>query len=322
MRELMSQVLEHPAKGREIAEALSADLLHQMRGEEALSIVALNGNLGEKPTAHALNVTIVSLMMARTMGLADDDMQAIAVGALMHDIGKLELPHRLRFVDERMSHAELQAHRDHVRLGVLLAERMGLPAAARTVVAQHHELADGSGYPQRLNLDRMSLGSRIVSLVDRYDEMCNPGVPGRGLTPNEALGRLFAQGRGLFDATMLNAFIRMMGVYPAGSVVQLTDDRYAVVTHVNSERPMKPRVLVHDARVPRDAALLLNLALHDELGIRRSLQVAQLPEEARAYLTPPPRLAYGFEPLQVARPAEARADRRSRGTPNLLASHE
>jgi hypothetical protein len=174
---------------------------------------------------------------------------------------------------------------------------MGLSAAAQTIVAQHHELADGSGYPLRLNLDRMSMGSRIVSLVDRYDEKCNPGPLGRGLTPNEALAQLFARGRGLFDATMLNAFIRMMGVYPAGSVVQLTDDRYAIVTHVNSQRPMKPRVLVHDERVPRDEALLLNLAQHDGLGIRRSLPLMQLPEESRAYLTPPPRVAYFFEPM-------------------------
>jgi len=76
----------------------------------------------------------------------------------------------------------------------------------------------------------MSTPARIVSLVNRYDNLCNPRTAARGLTPHEALSRLFAQGKGKFDATMLNSFIRMMGVYPAGSVVQLTDDRYAVVT--------------------------------------------------------------------------------------------
>ena len=72
----------------------------------------------------------------------------------------------------------------------------------------------------------------------------------------------------------------MMGVYPAGSVVQLTDDRYALVMQVNSSRPLKPRVLVHDPRMPRDEALLLDLERQGELGIRRSVQPAKLPPAA------------------------------------------
>ena len=107
--------------------------------------------------------------------------------------------------------------------------------------------------------------------------------------------RLFAQGQGKTDATMLNAFIRMMGVYPAGSLVQLTDDRFAMVTHINSTRPLKPRVLVHEPRVPREDALLLNLADAPDLGIRRSLTATQLPSAARHYLEPVPRVAYYFD---------------------------
>ena len=112
-----------------------------------------------------------------------------------------------------------------------------------------------------------------------------------------------------------------MGVYPAGSVVQLTDDRYAIVTHVNSQRPMKPRVLVHDERVPRDEALLLNLAQHDGLGIRRSLPLTQLPEDSKAYLTPPPRVAYCFEPLQNPVPMGAVAAAGAAGAMGSLAGH-
>jgi hypothetical protein len=70
------------------------------------------------------------------------------------------------------------------------------------------------------------------------------------LTPHEAVSMLFAQGRQRYDAGVLNAFIRMMGVYPAGSLVQLTDDRFAMVIGVNGSRPLKPRVLVHDPKVP------------------------------------------------------------------------
>jgi hypothetical protein len=183
---------------------------------------------------------------------------------------------------------------------------MGLSAGATLVIAQHHEQADGSGFPKRLNLDRMTASARIVALVNRYDNLCNPAQPSRAMTPHEALSLMFAQGKNKFDATMLNAFIRMMGVYPPGSVVQLTDERYALVSAVNSSRPLKPRVLVHDAHVPRDEALLLDLEEATDIGIRRSLKPQQLPAAAAEYLAPRQRIAYFFEPAPHPLPEETR----------------
>jgi hypothetical protein len=161
-------------------------------------------------------------------------------------------------------------------------------------------MADGSGFPQKLNVDRMTAAARIVALVNRYDNLCDPAVPAHALTPHEALSLIFAQTRTKFDASMLNAFIRMMGVYPPGSVVQLTDDRLALVTHVNSTRPLKPRVLLFDAAVPADQALHLDLQHHADLGIRRSLRPQQLQGEALQYLAPRQRVVYFFEPAPVA----------------------
>ena len=98
---------------------------------------------------------------------------------------------------------------------------------------------------------------------------------------------------------MLNSFIRMMGVYPAGSVVQLTDERYALVMSVNSTRPLKPNVLVHDPQLPREEALHLNLMATPDLGIRRSLKPLQLPPTTLEYLAPRPRVAYFFEAARI-----------------------
>jgi hypothetical protein len=95
----------------------------------------------------------------------------------------------------------------------------------------------------------------------------------------------------------------MMGVYPAGSLVQLTDERYAMVVGVNSSRPLRPRLLVHDSRVPRHEALMLDLEREPDLGIRRSLAASKLPVQVLEYLDPRPRVAYYFEPL-----ARERAD--------------
>ena len=177
---------------------------------------------------------------------------------------------------------------------------MGLSAGATAVIAQHHEHADGSGFPEKLNSDRMTMAARIVALVNRYDNLCNPHLLARAMTPHESLSLLFAQGRSKYDTSILGAFIKMMGVYPPGSMVQLTDDRYALVVAVNSTRPLKPSVLVHEPATPREEALVLDLESAAGLGIRRSVRAQQMPPTALDYLQPSTRVTYFFEPSGAA----------------------
>ncbi|MCX2864762.1 DUF3391 domain-containing protein [Paucibacter sp. PLA-PC-4] len=294
-RALMELLPREPRSTRDQSIALTSALLDKMLTEGDLNIRLLNEGAGDRSTAHALNVAIISLLLGRAFGLGRDEMMDLGVGALLHDIGKTELPARVRNRDDSFTMAETQLYQQHVSKGVALAQGMGLAAGPLLVIAQHHENADGSGFPQRINVDRMSAASRIVALVNRFDGLCNPLLASKAMTPHEALSLMFAQGRNRFDATMLNAFIRMMGVYPPGSAVQLTDDRYALVVAVNSSRPLKPKVMVHDAKVPREEALILNLEQHSDLGIRRSLKPNLLPRASLDYLSPRTRVAYFFE---------------------------
>jgi putative nucleotidyltransferase with HDIG domain len=286
-----------PEQAREVTEALTRALLDKLMVDREMCVRVISDAGGDRVSGHALNVAVIALLMGRVFGFSEDEMLDLGVGALLHDVGKLELHDRVRHADLPLNPRELQAYREHVGLGVALGQRMGLSEGALAVVAQHHEMADGSGFPARLNLDRMAIGARIVSLINRYDNLCNPSQVAAALTPHEALSLIFAQTRTKFDATMLNAFIRMMGVYPPGSLVQLTDDRYATVVSCNSSRPLKPRVLVCDTKVPVEEALLLNLDGCIDLGIRRSLKATQLPAAARDYLSPRQRMVYFFEPM-------------------------
>jgi len=298
-REANDAVLAAPQQARAGSEALAGALLDKLLVDGEVCIRLLSSGSGDRASAHALNVAVIALLMGRSFGLERDEMMDLGVGALMHDVGKHDVADRLRHPDDCFSSAELNAYREHVAAGVGHGRRMGLAPGALLVLAQHHEHADGSGFPMKLGSDRMSTAARIVSLVNRYDNLCNPAQLSRALTPHEALSMLFAQSRSKYDATILNAFIRMMGVYPAGSVVQLTDDRYAMVMSVNSSRPLKPRVLVHDPKTPRDDALFVNLEGMPDLGIRRSLNPNKLPPAALEFLSPRPRVSYFFEPAAV-----------------------
>jgi putative nucleotidyltransferase with HDIG domain len=303
-REVMDLLPRDPRGSRDQSMALTSAMLDKMLVEGDLNIRLLNEGAGDRSTAHALNVSIISLLLGRAFGLGRDEMMDLGVGALLHDIGKTEVLARLRHRDESFSASEVQMYQQHVAKGVALAQGMGVPPGVLLVIAQHHENADGSGFPQRINMDRMSTAARIVALVNRFDGLCNPLLPAKAMTPHEALSLMFAQGRNRFDSTMLNAFIRMMGVYPPGSAVQLTDDRYALVVAVNSSRPLKPRVMVHDPRVPREEALVLNLEATPDLGIRRSLKPQQLPRASLDYLSPRVRVAYFFESVPPTGPGE------------------
>ncbi|MDE2503694.1 MAG: HD domain-containing protein, partial [Burkholderiales bacterium] len=293
-------VTAKPLEAGRTTEALTRAMLDKMIGCEEIGIRLVAGG-GDRAGGHALNVAVISMLIGRTLGLADEVMQDLGVGALMHDAGKIDLPDRFRHLEDGFSSAELGLYRDHVAKGVVHGQRMQLRAGALAVLAQHHEHADGSGFPLRLAGERIALASRIVAVVNRYDNLCNPGTRTLALTPHEAVATMFAQGRTRYDATVLSAFIRMMGVYPAGSLVQLTDDRYAMVVGVNSSRPLKPRVLVHEPRgrgaAEASEAQLLDLEQSSDLGIRRSLAASKLPPAVLQALDPRPRVAYYFEPI-------------------------
>lgn len=297
-------VASDPQRAREHTEALVRGFVDQLT-ESDMMIRTLAEAAGDKAAQHALNVTVISLLTGRALGLAREELQDIGVGALLHDIGKAALPAAVRHPDEGLTPTQLEGYRQHVAHSVAAARKMGLDPGALLVVGQHHEHADGSGFPQRMNADRMSIGARIVALVNRYDNLCNPNVAWKALTPHEALSLMFAQGRNSFDTAVMGVFIKMMGIYPPGSVVQLTDDRHALVVAVNTNRPLKPRVLVYDAAVPRDEALLLDLETQPALGIRRSIRPLALPREVHDYLAPRPRVVYFFEPVQQPERCEA-----------------
>jgi putative nucleotidyltransferase with HDIG domain len=299
-RQTIELVAGKPREAKAQAEALTQALVDKMVGDQELCIRMLTENATDKASMHAMNVGVVSLLMGRCFGFAAEEMQDLGVGAMLHDIGKLDLPARMRHREDNFSPSETRVYEEHVELGLVQARRMSLSPGATAVIAQHHEHADGSGFPSQLNSDRMTMAARIVALVNRYDNLCNPRVPAKAMTPHESLSLLFAQGRSKFDTSILGAFIKMMGVYPPGSTVQLTDDRYGMVVAVNSSRPLKPSVLVCDAGVPREEALVLDLELSPGLGIRRSIKPQQLPPPVLEYLSPSVRVAYFFEPAPSA----------------------
>jgi putative nucleotidyltransferase with HDIG domain len=294
-RQVLDTVRSQPEAARTQAEQAIGNMVGKILEQEESAIRLLSENAGEKASLHSLNVTVISLLLGKAMGLDAASLNELGIGALLHDIGKIELPERLRWSDTDFNTAERKLYLAHVEHGVALAASMRLSAGALAIIAQHHELADGRGYPRQLPGDQIATLARIVALVNHYDNLCNPANPAFAVTPHEALSQIFAQMKRQFDVPVLTLFIRMMGVYPPGSVVELNDGRLALVVSVNSARPLKPRVIVFEPRVAREEALVEDLEHSPNLGIRRSMKPLQLPKAAFDYLSPRQRMCYFFE---------------------------
>lgn len=262
-------------------------------GDSAIRL--LSEAAGEKSSMHPVNVTVVSLLLGKAMGLQQADLIDLGMAAFLHDVGKAQLPDRVRWLEENFSTSEYKLYQDHVAKSVQAAKAMELSKGALLAIAQHHELTDGSGFPTRAKGETMSVGARILALVNRYDNLINPSRPASAMTPHEALSLIFSQFKTRFDTAALSAFIRMMGVYPPGSVVQLIDDRYGMVVSVNSSRPLKPRIIVYEVGMSKHEALILDLEQVSNAGIRRSLKPTSLPSAVMDFLAPRQRVSYFFE---------------------------
>ena len=299
-RQVVELVRAKPEEARSHAEQVVGNMVGRLFEHEELAIRLLSENAGEKSSLHSINVTVISLLLGKAMNLDAADLADLGTGALLHDIGKIALPERLRWKDEQFSSAERHVFEEHVIHGAGFVRAMKLPERVQAIVAQHHEYADGHGYPRKLVGDAIAPLARVVALVNHYDNLCNPGNPTQAVTPHEALSQIFAQMKRQFDPAVLTMFIRMMGVYPPGSLIELTDGRHALVVSVNSSRPLKPHIIIHDPRTPRHEALVEDLEHLPELGIRRSLKPLQLPKAAFDYLSPRQRICYFFERARSA----------------------
>lgn len=251
---------------------------------------------GEEVYFHSLNVAILSMMLAKDLDFSTKEAREMGVGAMLHDIGLIEIPDRVSKKNPAdFTNAERNLRATHVDLGAGMGQRLGMSAGAVALIAQHHELADGTGYPKGLKEAEMTPAARVVSLVNFYDNLCNPVDIHKAMTPHEALSFMFAQRRSKFEARALQLMIRSLGVYPPGSVVQLSNQALACVTSINPKKPLRPWVMVYDASIDKKEALMVNLEAQPEISIIKSIRPGMLPPKVAAYLSPRKRVTYFFD---------------------------
>ena len=194
---------------------------------------------------HSMNVAILLANFGRYLGLERNVLKELTLGGLLHDVGKIMTPDEVLNKPGKLTDEEFGVMRQHVVHSYdILSNTAGITPTMLEVAANHHERLDGTGYPQRLKGDQLSLYTRMSGIVDVYDAVTADRVYKQGMQPTQAFRILLKGIDQHFDAELVTKFIKCMGVYPVGTLVQLSNQRLAVVMQRNEQQPLKPVVKV------------------------------------------------------------------------------
>jgi len=194
---------------------------------------------------HSMNVAILLANFGRYLGLDRSVLKELTLGGLLHDVGKIMTPDEVLNKPGKLTDEEFGVMRQHVVHSYdILSNTAGITPTMLEVAANHHERLDGTGYPQRLKGDQLSLYTRMSGSVDVYDAVTADRVYKQGMQPTQAFRVLLKGINQHFDAELVTKFIKCMGVYPVGTLVQLSNQRLAVVMQRNEQQPLKPMVKV------------------------------------------------------------------------------
>lgn len=296
VKDINKDVFAKPERARQGAETLVQAMADSMLTEADVAINLMKDSAaGEDVYFHSLNVALLSLMLAKELKAPVSAIRLLGLGVMFHDVGKNDIPDRITRKGDALTAAELSLLQKHCAYGVEIGRKLGLPKEALVVIAQHHELIDGSGYPSGLKGNEFVMLARIASIANAYDNLCNPVRISAALTPHQALALMYAHQRDRFDPTALATFVRCLGIYPPGTIVALSNESLGMVVSVNSTKPLKPMVLVYDSLVPREQAVLVELESEPDVAIVRAIVPDQLPKPIYDYFSPRRRVAYYFD---------------------------
>jgi len=234
-----------------------------VRNPDALMCYAQLKRKDDYTAMHSLRVCVLALTFGRHLGLAQDQMEALGLGALLHDVGMVRVPDEILKKPDALTPEEQQIMRRHVEWGVeILLGTQQMPALAIDAVRKHHERYDGSGYMAGLRGDEIGQVGMIAAIVDHYDAITSDRSYNNAVTPYHALTRLYEWRDTLFEGALVEKFIQCLGIYPIGTVVRLNSGEIGVVAAINRKHRLKPYVVLAQRadRTPYVETPIVNLA--------------------------------------------------------------
>jgi putative nucleotidyltransferase with HDIG domain len=227
---------------RQLVEEISDSV---MRNPGALISLARLKTVDDYTYMHSVAVCAMMVSLARQLGLDDDKVRLAGLAGLMHDLGKAAMPMNVLNKPGKLTEAEFAVIKSHPVEGhrMLLASSK-FDSDTLDVCLHHHEKVDGSGYPEGLKGDGISLMAKMGAVCDVYDAITSNRPYKIGWDPAESLRKMAEWSTGHFDQKVFQAFVKSMGIYPVGSLVLMSSGRIGVVTAQSAKSLITPQIKV------------------------------------------------------------------------------
>lgn len=229
--------------------------------------------------SHAIDVSVLAVAFGRHLGLDKSELEDLAVGTMLFDIGKMKLPVELLTKPGKLTDAEFALMRRHVEYSVkLMEDTRGISPRSVDIARTHHERHNGKGYPRRLPGAQIPVFGRIAAIVDCYDAIVSKRPYSAPLSSHDAIAKIYEWRNFDFQEDLVEQFIQCLGIYPTGSIVELNTGAVGIVLAQNPVRRLRPKLMVilDENKKPlasfQTVDLFLEQANDSQLEIKRALE--------------------------------------------------
>ena len=235
----------HSIKAQSVRQAVNSMIASIIRNPDAFFWLTCLKDKDNYAYAHCVDACGLAVAFGRHLGFSRPDLENLAVGTLLFDIGKLQLPDELLKKPGRLTDKEYALIRRHVEFGVkMVSEMEGTNDEIISVVQHHHERHNGKGYPQGMPGHRIPVNGRIAALVDCYDAITSERAYSPAMSPYDAIQLIYEWRDKDFQADMVEQFIQCIGLYPTGTLVELSTGEVGIVVSQNRVRRLRPKIML------------------------------------------------------------------------------
>lgn len=293
IHKVLNEVAQSSSIDVQAAREIVADCVDSiLRNDTAMFWLTKIKNQDDYTAEHCLRVGILAITFGKYLQLERGQLELLGLCGMLHDVGKMQIPSEVLNKTTPLTQEEFETIKRHTSLGYqYLSSHGDIAPEVQQVAHNHHEHINGKGYPRQISQEELSLYDRIIAIVDSYDAMTSDRCYRLGMPASQAVSILYNEQHQHYDSQLVQLFIQMVGIYPVGSLVKMSNGQIAIVLSTNEDHKLEPVVeLLTDPyrKLIQPVAVDLSKHVTDSFGnflrIKRSLADHELHFDLKAVL--------------------------------------